>query len=111
MPNGYGLHRDGTRRVPLGGGWTAVLQAGAVTAGLSYRGPDGAPSPALPPEVKARGAGQLAALRAEVRTVRAAIARERARIEGLLTARQSWDLVAWRNRCLDHPVTGRLARG
>src|SRR5215472_15167109 len=107
----HGLRWDGTRRVPLGGGWTAVLQAGAATAGITYRGPDGMPRAALPAEVKARGADRLAALRAETKAVRGAIARERARVDGLLASHQSWDLAAWRERCLDHPVTGRLARG
>jgi hypothetical protein len=89
----------------------AVLQAGAATAGLSYRGPDGVPRTALPAAVKARSAGKLAALRAEAKAVRGAIARERACIDGLLWTRRSWDLAAWRERYLDHPVTGRLARG
>jgi hypothetical protein len=107
----YGLHWDGTRRVPLAGGWMAVLQAGAVTACVTYQGPDGTPRPALPAEVKTGSAGKLAALRAEVKTVRAAIVRERAWIDGLLADRRAWDLAAWRKQCLDHPVTGRLARG
>jgi hypothetical protein len=89
----------------------AVLQAGAATAGITYRGPDGMPCTALPAEVKTGSAGKLAALRAEVKAVRAAITRERAWIDRLLAARQSWDLAAWRMRYLDHPVTGRLARG
>jgi hypothetical protein len=89
----------------------AVLQAGAATVGITYRGPDGTPRTALPAEVKTGSAGKLAALRAEVKAVRAAIARERSWIDGLLAACQSWDLATWRKRCLDHPVTGRLARG
>ena len=68
--DGCGLHWDGTRRVPLGGGWTAVLQAGAATAGITYQGPEGMPRTALPDEVKNRSAGKLAALRAEVKAVR-----------------------------------------
>jgi hypothetical protein len=107
----YGLHWDGTRRVPLNDGWMAVLQAGAAAAGIAYRGPDGIPRTEPPAEVKARSAGKLAALRAEAKAVCAAIARERAWIDGALAARQSWDLAAWRRRHLDHPVTGRLARG
>lgn len=89
----------------------AVLQAGATTAGITYRGPDGMPCTAPPTEVKAGSAGKLAALRADAKAVRAAIARERARIDGLLAAHQSWDLATWRKQYLDHPVTGRLARG
>jgi hypothetical protein len=89
----------------------AVLQAGTATAGVTYRGPDGKPRATLPPEVRTRSAGKLAALRAEVKAVRAALARDRAAIDGLLAAPQSWDLATWRARYLDHPVTGRLARG
>jgi Domain of unknown function (DUF4132) len=97
--------------VPLGGGWMAVLLAGTATADITYRGPHGVSRTELPAEVKTGSAGKLAALRTEVKAVRAAIARERAHIDGLLIAHQSWDLAAWRKRYLDHPVTGRLARG
>jgi hypothetical protein len=107
----YRLHWDGTRRVPLSGGWMAVLQAGATTAVITYRGPDGIPRTAVPTEVKSASADKLATLRAQVKAVRAAIGRERAWIDGLLAAHESWDLAAWRKRYLDHPVTGRLARG
>ena len=107
----YGLHWDGTRRVPLRGGWTAVLQAGAAAVAITYRGPDGMTRAALPAEVKAGCAGKLAGLRGEVTAIRAAIARERSRFDGLLAARRSRDVAGWRQRYLDHPVTGRLARG
>jgi len=107
----YGLHWDGARRVPLCGGWIAVLQAGTAAVSISYRGPDGMARTAPPADVKARAAGELAALRGQARKVRAAIARERAWIDGLLAAGQSWDLAAWRKRYLDHPVAGRLTRG
>jgi hypothetical protein len=105
------LHWDGTRRVPLGRGWTAVLEASAATVGITYRGPGDVPHTALPAEVKTRSDGKLAALHAEAGAVRRAIARERASIEGLLAAGQLWGLAAWRQQYLDHPVTGRLARG
>ena len=107
----YGLHWDGARRVPLGGGWMAMLQAGTATASISYRGPDGLPRAAPPAQVKASAAARLAALRAEAKKVRAAIARERALADGLLAERRSWDLADWRRRYLEHPLTGRLARG
>src|ERR1700752_4796957 len=97
----YGLHWDGTRRVALRGGWVAVLQAGATTAGITYRGPDGIPRTAVPTEVNSASADKLATLRAQVKAVRAAIGRERAWIDGLLAAHESWDLAAWRRRYLD----------
>src|SRR5271165_745795 len=92
----YGLHWDGTRRVPLHGGWMAVLRAGATTAGITYRGPDGMTRTALPAGVKSASADKLATLRAQVKAVRATIGRERAWIDGLLATSQSWDLAAWR---------------
>jgi hypothetical protein len=78
---------------------------------VTYRGPDGQPRATLPAEVRTRSAGKVAALRAEVKAVRSALARDRAGIDGLLAAPRSWDLADWRERYLDHPVTGRLARG
>jgi hypothetical protein len=107
----HGLHWDGTRRVSLGGGWTAVLEASAATVGITYRGPGDTPRTALPAEVKTRSDGKLAALHADAGAVRRAIARERAWIDGRLAVGRSWGIAAWRQQHLDHPVTGRLARG
>ena len=46
-----------------------------------------------------------------VKEVRAALAGERRRLEGLLAEERSWAVADWRRWYLDHPVTGSVARG
>lgn len=106
----HGLAADGTRRVTLAAGWTAVLSAGARTAAVEYAGPDGKPRKSPPAQVKQASAGALGTLAADLKAVRATIGNERSRIEGLLGSGRSLGLALWRELYLDHPVTGRLAR-
>jgi len=46
-----------------------------------------------------------------VKEVKAALAGERRRLEGLLAEERSWAVAHWRRWYLDHPVTGSVARG
>jgi hypothetical protein len=106
----HGLGAGGTRAVSLGEGWLAVLAASGRSAEISYLGPDGKPRKALPKDVKAAAADVLSALQKDMKAVRATVANERARIDGLLAAGRTWDLALWRELYLDHPVTGRATR-
>jgi hypothetical protein len=49
--------------------------------------------------------------RLAVREVKAALAGERSRLEGLLADERSWAVADWRRWYLGHPVTGPLTRG
>jgi hypothetical protein len=106
----HGLCAGGTRRVALADGWTAVLSAGGRAAEVGYLDPDGKPRKAPPPSVRQACAEELAAVRKDVKAVRATIGNERSRLDGLLAAGRSWEAGTWRELYLDHPVTGRLAR-
>jgi hypothetical protein len=106
----HGLSGDGTRRVPLADGWTAVLSAGSRAAEVGYLAPDGTPRKSPPPPVKRAGAAELAAVTKVLKAVRVTIGNERSRLDGLLAAGRRWDAGPWGELYLDHPVTGRLAR-
>lgn len=106
----HGLDPDGTRRVKLANGWTAVLEAGPLSAQLAYLGPDAKPRKSVPPAVKASSAEALAGLQKNVKAVRATTGNERARLDRLLLQDRSWPVATWRELYLDHPVTGQLAR-
>ena len=79
-------------------------------AAPDYAGPDGKPRKSLPAPVKRASAAALGTLTADLKAVRATIANERSRIEGLLGSGRSLGLAQWRELYLDHPVTGRLTR-
>jgi hypothetical protein len=106
----HGLSAAGTRRVALADGWTAVLSAGGRAAEAGYLDPGGAPRKSPPPPVRQASAQALAAVRNDVKAMRATIGNERSRLDGLLAAGRRWDAGPWRELYLDHPVTGRLAR-
>jgi Domain of unknown function (DUF4132) len=50
-------------------------------------------------------------VRSAAKEVKAALAGERRRLEGLLAEERSWAVADWRRRYLGHPVTGTVARG
>ena len=106
----HGLSPDGTRAIPLADGWTAVLTAGSRGADIGYRDLDGKARNSLPAPVKAASGEALKQPQKDVKAIRATVANERARIDGLLAAGRAWDLAAWREYYLDQPVTGRLTR-
>lgn len=106
----HGLSPDGTRRVMLSGAWLAVIKTDARTARLSYEDPGGKPRKSLPAAVKEASAGTLAATSTDLKAIRATIGNERARLDACLSAGRSWRMSRWRDRYLDHPVTGQLTR-
>lgn len=106
----HGLAPDGTRRVPLEDGWSAVLQAGARTATIAYTGPDGKPRKSLPKAVREGSADALSSLKTDAKVLKTTIGNERARLDAALAADRAWAVDRWRDLYLGHPVTGQLAR-
>jgi hypothetical protein len=102
-----GLDGHGERQVTMGGsvawvgigaGWR-VRTEWQIPAGRSAR----------PPADADDGATRLARL--AVKEVKAILAGERSRLEGLLAGERSWAVADWRRWYLGHPVTGPLTRG
>jgi hypothetical protein len=106
----HGLGSDGTGRAPLAEGWLAVIQASERTASVSYTDPGGTPRKSLPAAIKQASADSLAAVTKDLKAIRVTISNERARLDACLAAGRSWNVPQWRRRCLEHPVTGQLAR-
>jgi hypothetical protein len=106
----HGLGSDGTARVQLAESWLAVIQASERTASVSYADPGGTPRKSLPAAVKRASADSLAAATKDLKAIRVTISNERARLDACLAAGRSWSVPQWRRRCLEHPVTGQLAR-
>jgi hypothetical protein len=105
----HGLGSDGTGRALLAEGWLAVIQASERTASVSYTDPGGTPRKSLPAAIKQASADSLAAVTKDLKAIRVTISNERARLDACLAAGRCWSVPQWR-RCLEHPVTGQLAR-
>jgi hypothetical protein len=106
----HGLDSDGTSRALLNEGWLAVIEANGRTAGVSYTDPGGTPRKSLPAAIKQASADSLTAVTKDLKAIRVTIGNERARLDACLAAGRCWSMPQWRLRCLEHPVTGQLAR-
>jgi hypothetical protein len=107
--DGHRLDAGGRLERPLSRG-SALIEAGATTATLSYLDESGKPRRTFPAGVRKADADQIPALRRQVQAIRTTIAGQRQRLDQLMALDRRWPLPAWRERYLDHPVTGRLTR-
>ncbi len=64
----------------------------------------------MPKAVKEHHLGDLKALKTAATDLRKMLSAQRDRIENLYLEHKSWTYRAWRERYLDHPVVGALAR-
>jgi hypothetical protein len=60
--------------------------------------------------VRAQNPEEYKELQAALKDVNAILPTQRERIDALFLARKSWPLAAWRERYLDHPLVGTIAR-
>ncbi|MFD3456582.1 DUF4132 domain-containing protein [Streptomyces sp. NPDC058691] len=101
-----GLGRGGWR---LGGvSAELVVRGGKVAVG--WRDAAGRAVRGVPACVRREQAGELGLLRAAVREIEEALGAQGARLEREFLRRRPWGYGDWRERCLDHPLVGTLAR-
>ncbi len=106
----YGLTDVGVRSEAMGD-HTAELRverSGACT--LAFRTPDGKARKSVPAAVKATHADDLKQLKAAAKDIASMLPAQRNRIDALFLENKSWDAAAWRERYLDHPLVGVVAR-
>ena len=103
----------------LGEGGRLEEELGAHTAELTLLGPGrtelvwskgGKTQKTVPAAVKRSHASKLTKLKALEKELRQASTAARSRLEKLYLAESDWDLPTWRERYLDHPLVGVLAR-
>lgn len=106
----YGLTEVGLRRESLGD-YTAELRVeGFAKPVLGFLKPDGKPQKSVPAAIKDSHADDLKELKAAAKDIAAMLPAQRDRIDGLFLEDKSWDLATWRERYLDHPLVGVIAR-
>ncbi|MGI5237846.1 DUF4132 domain-containing protein [Dactylosporangium sp. CA-139066] len=100
-----GLDGQRQRRIEAGGVTAVLCVDDRRRAGVTWE--HGGASTAKPPA--AAGAELIAEVRRASAELKKALAGERERLEDLLAEDRDWPLEIWRQRYLEHPVTGSLA--
>ncbi|MEE6257632.1 DUF4132 domain-containing protein [Plantactinospora sonchi] len=105
----YGLTDVGRHSVHFGAGRAELeIRAGAVT--VSWFTDSGRQVKSPPAAVRRDQPGELAELKTMVKEISAMLSAQAARLDGLFLARREWSAPVWRQRYLDHPLVGTLAR-
>jgi hypothetical protein len=106
----YGLQEVGVRRDRLGEFTAELVVTGTSTTELRWIKPDGGRQKSVPKAVKENHAEELKELKAAAKDVQRMLPAQRDRIENLYLEQKSWTFPLWRERYLDHPLVGTLAR-
>ena len=106
----YGLQEVGVRRVRLGEFGVELVVTGTSATELRWIKPDGKPQKSVPKAVKEHSPEDLKEIKAAATDLRKMLPAQRDRIENLYLQQKSWAYPSWRERYLDHPVVGTLAR-
>ncbi|HEX2643469.1 MAG TPA: DUF4132 domain-containing protein [Thermoanaerobaculia bacterium] len=106
----FGMQEVGIRRQTLGDFTAEILANGPGDVTLHWLRADGSPQKSVPATVRAEHAAEIKALQRVVKEIDGIFAGQRDRIERLYLASRDWDLAAWRELYLNHPLVGALAR-
>jgi hypothetical protein len=104
----YGLAEVGLRREVLGDVTVELLVGAGVE--LRHTRADGKRLTSAPKALKAEHGEALGELTKAAADIKAMLPAQRDRIEQLYLKQKSWGLAVWRERYLDHPLVGALAR-
>src|SRR5262249_49099025 len=105
----YGLEDVGLRREALGE-VTAELAVVGSSVELRYLRADGRRIASAPRALREQHGEELKELAQTAADIRQMLPAQRDRIEQLYLQRKTWSLDVWRERYLDHPLAGTLAR-
>jgi hypothetical protein len=110
---GYGLDAVGFAEEQLGEYTARVAVSGKGNTSpckLTWVNPKGKEIKSVPAAVKEQFPDELKELKASVKDINKMLPVQRDRIDGLFLQRRSWPLAQWRERYLDHPLVGTIAR-
>jgi hypothetical protein len=106
---GYGLTEVGVGRETMGD-FTAELTADSSGTELRWIRAGGKASTAVPAAVKRDFAEEVKELKAAAKDIARMLPAQRQRVECLYLQNRSWSYPIWRQRYLDHPLVGIIAR-
>lgn len=105
----YGLTEAGRAEQQLGE-ITAVLEVQGAKVVLGWRNSAGKAVKSVPAAVKRDHAEELKELKAAVKDIDKMLSAQSERLDRQFLARRTWSYTTWRERYLDHPLVGTLAR-
>lgn len=105
----YGQEEVGLRRETLGD-YRAELAVSGSDAALKWFDPNGKALKSVPAKVKADHKEELKDLQQALKDVQAMLPAQRDRLDGMFLLQKSWPIDAWRERYLNHPLVGTIAR-
>lgn len=106
----YGLTEVG-RCTESFGDYTAELTVtGTSSTEIAWLKADGKRQQSVPAVVKEKFAEELKELQAAAKDIQRMLPAQRERIDGLFLQQKRWPFAVWRERYLDHPLVGVLAR-
>jgi len=105
----YGMEDVGLRLEEFGD-YKAEMKADTQGVAISWKKGDGTPLKSVPASVKKDHADEWKELQGAAKDAEKMLVTVRDRIDGLLLARKTWPLATWRDRYLNHPLVGVVAR-
>jgi Domain of unknown function (DUF4132) len=105
----YGLTEVGRCATQLGD-FTALLEIQGAKAVLCWRSATGKEVKSVPAAVRRDHPEELKELKAAVKDIDKMLGAQAERLDRHFLARRTWSYAAWRERYLDHPLVGSLAR-
>ncbi len=106
----YGLTDVGICEETMGEFTARLKITGTTSTELEWVKSDGKLQKGVPASVKANHKEELKELQAAAKDIQSMLPAQRERIDGLFLQQKSWPLPIWRERYLNHPLIGTLAR-
>jgi len=98
---------SGSRSV---GNFQAHISIAGSKATITWQQAGGPVQRSVPSAVKAQAPAELKALNTVKKEIETMLSAQSARLESIYLQQRSWPLAVWRERYLDHPLVGTLAR-
>jgi hypothetical protein len=105
----YGLEEVGRLSETLGS-YRADLLVNGSHATLSWFDSNGKSLKSVPAKVKQEHPEELKDLQTSLKDMQAMLPAQRDRIDGMFLLAKNWSISEWRQRYLDHPLVGTIAR-
>ncbi len=105
----YGLEVVGTHSEQIGD-HRAELTVTGSDAEIHWFDPRGKPLKSVPAKVKSEHKDELKELQQSLKDIQSMLPAQRDRIDSMFLLRKLWSLAEWRERYLDHPLIGTIAR-
>ena len=106
----FGLDDIGRMTETLGEYTAELLVVGSSSTQLTFRKEGGKTIKSVPAAVKRDHADEVKEIKAAAKEIQKLLPAQRERLDQLHLSRRTWDVATWRERYLDHPLVGSLAR-